>query len=65
MKELLEIKVAGNILCVSPPWLGKELHIYERQSCIDLHKIIWEDEADKQNIIVPGTPGIGKSCFAL
>ena len=38
--------------------------LYVRQSYLDLHKLISNDHADT-NVIITGTPGVGKSMFAV
>ena len=38
--------------------------LYVHQSYLDLHKLISNDHADT-NAIITGTPGVGKSMFAV
>ena len=48
---------------VSPPWAYKKYNsLYIRQAYTDLHDIIWSTEL---NVVVVGSPGTGKSFFAV
>ena len=39
--------------------------LYVRQSYLDLHNLIFSEDYANRNVIITGTPGVGKSMFAL
>ena len=65
MEELQKLEVDDNFLNVQtcPPWLSSPVVIYVRAAYEELHAEL--NRRSKQQYVVIGNPGIGKSCFAL
>ena len=66
METLLAADVQGSILKFGecPPWCNQYKSIYIRKSYLDMHELIWDNKF-KTSTVVVGTPGIGKSVFAV
>ena len=64
METLLEAEVQKSILkfVECPPWCTQYKSIYIRQSYLDMHDLIW---GGRTSAVIVGTPGIGKSVFAV
>ena len=65
MADLQQLEVHDNVLNVQtcPPWLNSPVVIYVRATYEEIHAELKRDS--KQQCVVLGNPGIGKSCFAL
>ena len=66
METLLAANEENDILKfgVCPPWCTQYKSIYIRQSYRDMHELIWANKKKTITVVV-GTPGIGKSVFAV